>query len=178
MIKSFLKFTIFIGISYGLYYWYSSPLVYVDPENGCNIVIEQSFTYKQREVKKAIEFIKSNSPEYYKKMCDYVKVVDNGALCPNSPIGRVFACVHSGWSVGFKPLADSSNEELASYLVHETCHYQEGRNRRDNPDPTYYLTENYENNSAKEQQRCFDEQNKFLEKVGSPLRYPYAKRNK
>lgn len=160
MIKGIIKLAVFVAVIYGFYYWYSLPLIYVDAENGCNIIIEQSSTYKKPKVREAIEFVKLNSPEYYKKMCDYVGVVNSGTECFNSSEGRVLACAHGGNKIGFKPLSDSSIDNLASILVHETCHFHQGHTA---------TPESYQNPNliSEREAECYREQDIFLKKLKS-----------
>lgn len=166
MIKRIAKLVIFVAIAYSLYLWYFLPLNYVDGENSCNIAIEQSFDYKQKDAKKSIELIKSSSPEYYEKMCRYAGTISSKFEC-NSQEGRVIGCAYGGNKIGLRPLSDSSIEELTSIIIHETCHFHQGHNR-----PADFYSGDLYGNLAKNEVECYSEQNKFLKKVGSSARFP------
>lgn len=166
MLRRIVKLGIFVALVYGLYYWYFLPLNYADIENGCDIAIEQSFRYKQKDTKKSIELIESNSPEYYQKMCRYVGTISSNFEC-SAQVGRVVGCAYGGNKIGLRPLPNSSIEELASIIIHETCHFHQGHNR-----PADFYSGDLYGNLAKNEDECYSEQNKFLEKVGSSARYP------
>ncbi len=146
----FLGSTALILIVLSLRNTYFLHIVYVDTENNCNIDIPPSLHYNSRDIKTAIEVIKTNSPEYYKKLCSYVATISKTNECDYNST----ACAYGENKIGINKLNDISIPEIAAIIVHEACHFHQGHTAT----PESYI--NYIPGSREPE--CYQAQNEFL----------------
>jgi hypothetical protein len=107
----------------------------------------------------AILFLKNNSPDYYKKLCGYVGVIDSGSECFDAPPGsKRVGCSYGGNKIGLTPKDDYSIQDIAATLLHETCHFHQGHTA---------TRETYQNPNldTDRETECYIEQNKFLKQL-------------
>lgn len=145
-----------------LYYIFFAHTIYADAENNCRIDIYPSIGYKRSNIVTAIGIVKANSPEYYKKLCGYVTAVDSGDkyACTGPVWGyKIMGCAHGGSRIAIQMRPSASMNELAMTLVHETCHFEQGRHRTD---------EDYRDLQAlkeKDENECYKEGDLFFNKI-------------
>lgn len=94
---------------------------YLDIKNNCYIRINPSLLeFSNLTVKRAIKTLKYASPDDYRNLCDYVKVINPNVSCGGFGGG----CYNWRWNQ--KSIDISTSQRKLVYtiavIVHETCH--------------------------------------------------------
>jgi hypothetical protein len=148
---SFFVFLILFG--YWIYQNYFRHIVYTDAENNCRVDIYPSFAYYNLDVQEAIKLLKLRSPDYYQKLCSYVTVISSDAKCG----AGAAACAYGETKIGINRPNDKSIPGLAATLVHETCHFHQGR--------AAFKEHRINFSLAEREAECYGEQATFLNTV-------------
>jgi hypothetical protein len=179
-LQLFLAVAFFIALLYFVYFVFFKHTIYVDAETLCRIDIHPSIHYKKSDIVEAIGVVKEYDTAYYEKLCSYVTAIDD-EYCMSPVYGyTIMGCSHGGSRIGLLVGKKATAHDIASILVHETCHFENGhtRTQEDYQDITKMQRE--------DEKECYAEGDAFFNKVEglvgedakkSPAIYPSYQRN-